>query len=455
VRRTALLSLLCVLSGCAAAVARDPTPSPGAAVARVAAAPNYAAELAHQLPPGADRCAIARPVRLSLAQRPLLARISQAEPLAWTAQLQVVAYVSAERSARDAPLSRVSLLWLSDEPERVRAVLDAHDGLDLDWGEAGRSTCEHGCAARARFVAPHVLRIERGQFPQGSSEGAERHCQRMAEGHPDALELAFKRARGAGSLALDGRPLTTSFELRDGREGVHVERSDLMPSMAEAAGILGDPLAAELLLAPLSLVSNLRREQADAMLRTDYDVLWEDLELARDDEARMRELEQQAGGPELPMPDTLPDPGRREDLLAQLGYRLEQVRRASGEQRRAQAEGVRGLLERAVARSPDDEGLALLLAELLLTELRDGGPVSDLARRFAPLGSASRARWGLLRRHAAALAGVDALTDALLRDHAAERRKARAFAQAILAQWAEGAPYEQAERAVLGAAKTP
>ncbi|MFI5307058.1 MAG: hypothetical protein ACHQ53_06895 [Polyangiales bacterium] len=419
-------------------------------------APNRAAELADMLPDGADSCVVTRPALAGPERSALFARISQAEPMVWSRELRVTAYAASQRVRRDGPPSRVGLLWLDASAERVRAVLASHGERSLAWPDSSAACSPGACTGRASFVAPHVLRIERGPQIAAASPGAERHCKRMARVSEAAIELASTRARGLAGLSLGGMPLLSSTVLALTPEGVHVRRSDLLPSAAEAARIATDEMASEVLLAPLgSLASNLRREQVDADLRTEYDVLFEDLELAVQDDARLAEVELTANALDQRGPDPADEPIRRQDVLAEIGQRLERAQKTPKEQRRAEIDVVRGLLERALARVPDDEGLAFLLAELWMTELGEGAKVGELARRFAKSGSSAPARWALLCRHAAALAGAATLEKALIEDHVVERKNARDVAREIALRLAEGAPYEQAERAVVGASKRP
>jgi hypothetical protein len=271
----------------------------------------------------------------------------------------------------------------------------------------------------------------------------------MAEREKEALELGFTRSRALLSMGLGVLPLTSSTELIGTRAGVHVGRTDLMRSIADAEQMVSDRTAADVMLGPVgALGSNLRRKQEDAAVHTEYDVLWEDLELARDDEGRMRAVEREADALERAQPDLGSEPLRREDVLAQLGYRLELMRAAGSEERRAQAQAARALLERAIQRAPGDEGLALMLVELLLTELGEAEPARDIAQRFGSRAGA-QPHWVELRRHAAALLGVAALTQALIADRVADRNKARAIASEIIARLHEGASYSEAERSVL------
>jgi hypothetical protein len=86
----------------------------------------------------------------------------------------------------------------------------------------------------------------------------------------------------------------------------------------------------------------------------------------------------------------------------------------------------------------------------LLTELAAVEPARELVQRFGTRPFA-QVRWAELRRHAAALSSVEALAAALLADKLAPRAKARGLAEEILARLREGAPYAEAERAVLAA----
>jgi hypothetical protein len=446
--RTSVCICLCTFVGCARAglqpVASRPSASP-----RVLRAPDHALELVAQLPAGADRCVVARPSRLPGARRILVARISQADALAWIPELEVMAFAGATREHRNAPPGQVSLLWVAAAPERVRARLDASGAQPIDWGEDGHACGAGGCEARARWLGPHVLRIERGDFANGSAPGVELHCAQMAARDGEALELGFTRSRVLLSMGLGVLPLTSSSELTQTQAGLHVGRSDLMRSIADAGQAVGDRAAADVMLGPVgALGSNLRRRQQDAAVRTEYDVLWEDLELARDDETRMRAAEREADALERAQPDLSQAPARREDVLAQLGYRLELMRAAAGDERRTQAKAARALLEGGLARDPGDEGLALMLAELLLTELGDAELARDIARRFGSRPGA-QSRWTELRHHAAALLGVAALANALIADRVGDRNKARAIASDIVARLREGASYGEAERSVL------
>jgi hypothetical protein len=421
---------------------------------------DRAPELAALLPAGADRCIIARPSLIPPAQRMLVARVSQTEAMPWWPELEVVAYAGSFREHRDAPPSTVALLWVAAEPSRVRAVLDARGPQSFDWS-GGSAPCEtNACPARASFLSPHVLRIEHGAMGTSSSPGAEARCARMAAKSPDVLELTFARSRALLSLGLGVLPLTASSELRPTHSGLHMRRKDLMRSTEDAERAANDSTAADVMLGPIgALGSNVRRQQTDASVQTDYDLLWEDLELARADDVRMQAAERKADALERSQPEPNAWPAHREDVLAELGFRLEEIRRASVTDRPTAVQAARALLEHALERSPDDEGLALLLAELLLDDLSLDNlsvvePVRDLVRRFRSRPGA-QPRWGALRRRVAAFDGVEALAKVLVEDGLVERRKAHAVAGDIVLRLRGGAPYLEAERAALNAGHPP
>jgi hypothetical protein len=162
------------------------------------------------------------------------------------------------------------------------------------------------------------------------------------------------------------------------------------------------------------LATNLRVERIDSTVHTDFDVLWDDLELAAQDEVRTADAEREAEQrerAELGL-DQPPDVRSREGVLAQLAYRLDRAERAVEPERGAQLGAARALLEAACAAQPDDEGLALLRAELLIAELQDAAAGRALAREGAQRFE-TRARWQALERRAAALQGEASLSSTI------------------------------------------
>jgi hypothetical protein len=452
VRRLVLIVALAALGACGhgsqpplrvpTAPGRTPAAPPG---------PDRALDLLSRLPAGADRCVMVRPARVPAARRGLLARVSQAEPLAWIAGLGIEAYVSAQLERRTGPSGQVTLLWMRAKgTARIRALLAAHSGLGLHWEDDAPACSPLECPLRARSLGDHVVQIERGPFVPNARAGVEQQCARMAERSRTAVELSVARSRAFGSFSFSGLPVRASSELHASATGIHVSRVDRMRDPIEAERALGEGPTADLLLPRSgSLGSNLRRVRDGASIRTELDLLWEDLELARDDEARLQAAPRAAEAllSEPPAAD-VGAPARREDVLAELGYRLELMQRAAGEPRKAEAQAARVLLERALQRDPEDEGLALLLAELLLSEHAEAAPARALVQRFAARPGANRG-WPAIARHVAALTGVDALAHALVEHGMLDRRRARVVAHEIVAQMRDGTSYDRAERAAL------
>lgn len=390
------------------------------------------------LPAGADRCVLARPSRLAAERRERVARVSQSEPLAWLRELDVQAYAAVSRERRDGPSAELILVRVSLSPEAARELLDRRAGLRLQWSEL--PCAEPVCGPRARFVGPGLLRIERGVFPEGAGEGAEVRCARLAAQSPDALELSVARNR-----SLDALPLRASTTLRATGTGLRSSRVELMPSMAAAAQAARD--AAQLV--PL-YATNVRSEVTDLELRTELDVRFEDLALVEQDDARMRsaELEADARDQTAALPADRAEPHAREDVLAELGYRLERAHRLTGAERDVELLATRALLERACVAQPDDEGLAALLAELLVTELRDPVAARAALARFARPGPGGH-RVAALVRQAAALEGERSLARELSAQKLTTNAKASQLARAILTRVQTGVSYVDAERTAL------
>jgi hypothetical protein len=184
-------------------------------------------------------------------------------------------------------------------------------------------------------------------------------------------------------------------------------------------------------------------------LHSEIDVLWEDLELTQGDEARLRTADQVAVGLVRTLPDGAADAYQTEDVLAEVGFRLGRMRETQGDEHRAHAVAARGVLERACARSPADEGFALLLVELLLTEFKEPKAAQTLLARVADEKTSAPQR-AKLGRHAAALDGEKALAAALVRDGLADRKHAHIYAGEVVARMREGDSFDNAEQRVLG-----
>ena len=442
----AVCGLLLACSGQAARGTR--TRTPGAASAGQGAAHDPVRELAAALPVGADRCVLVRTARAPEQRASLLARVSQAEPFAWLAELGVEAYASALLERRNGPAARVSLLWLKETTQQVRDAFDARAGIALRWDD--KPCTGGGCPPRAQVLDGHVLRIEQHAFPIEAEPGASVQCARMAAAAPDALELSFARSRRLLD-ELVGVPLRTKSTIALAAHGVHVSREQQMLTAAESQlAYQQGVMAEERGIALAWLATDLRVERVDSALLTDFDVLWDDLELAAQDDLRTAAAEREAAARDRVelTPGEPPDLRSREGVLAQLAFRLDRAERAGEPERALQLSAARELLAAACAAQPDDEGLALLHAELVIGELNDGAAGRVLAReggaRFE-----TRARWQALERRAAAMLGEAALASTLGAQRIARGRAANELAREILEQLQSGSSYDDAERAVL------
>jgi hypothetical protein len=447
-----MVAVVCVLSGCAPVRAVPTANAPARdREARAAASADHLRELTALLPSGADRCVLARPERLAPERRPLLVRLSQADALAWLPEPVIAAYASVQRERRDGPSGQVTLLYV-DAPEAVaRAVLDARSGLALEWSNHPEHCTGAACGAQAEFITPRIVRIVRGAYPAQALAGVEVGCRDMAERSAQALELSVSRG-GAGPGSMPGAPAARAItELRATAQGVVLTREDILPGLSEAERRAHEQLADEVPSWPVGVISQSARHlRTDTGFRTEIDVLWEDLEFAADDDARALAAEQRATRQEQTTPSGADAATAIEDVLAELGFRLSRMRESRDDERRGQALAARALLERALARDPGDEGLRLMLVELLLSEFKEPRPAHMLLYDIVA-GCANKPQCALLRRHAAALEGESALAAALAHDGLAIRARARTLAREILDRMHVGRTFEQAERDVVPA----
>jgi hypothetical protein len=410
-------------------------------------------ELGAMLPRGADECVLARPALLPGGRKPLFARMSRADPLAWLPKLEVRALAAARRGASGGESPRVILLWLDQPRARARALLDRYSGLQLAWGDHSASSCTPDrCPLSARFLDEHVVHIARGSWPAIDADGAEARCRELASHSPAALELVATRNRRLAALDPHAGhahgALLSRTRVEPTRSGVRVARVELMSSIAAAqrAEIEAElsALGAGSLAAP---ATGVRRHQVDSELYTNFDVLWEDLQLSVADEKRARAAEQYATALEAMRPGPDVDLSQREGLMVQIGYRLDLLQHSGGGNRGALAQELSDLLERALALHPADEGLAYIQCELWLRELKRPTDALALAASFVDRSDRFRA----LRREAAARVSVAALAVALTEDGLVDVKRAEVtdLARRIVKRLGDGEAYPAAERAVL------
>ena len=445
---------MAALGGCATSnFAHAGTATAQARAAQAATDPDRLLELAALLPPGADRCVLARPGRIAKERRPLLARMSQADRFAWQPELGVAAYASVLRERRDGPSTQTTLLFIDAAQAGVLAAFAAHSGLALGWGEDDQACGGGPCAAHAVFVAPHILRITRGEVPADSAPGVEVACVQSAQRDANAIEFGVQRERSLTETMPGAVVKQSTTRLRATLEGVRLVRDDVQPNLAEPEWSALEQLRRTSEAWPLGIAgATARYARSAAGLHTEIDVLWEDLELTQGDEARLRNADQLAKALAGTLPDGAAEAYETEDVLAEVGFQLGRMRETQGDEHRAHAVAARGVLERASARNPADDGLALLLVELLLTEFKEPRAAQALLARVAGE-KTSAPRRAKLVRHAAALDGETALAAALVRDGLADRKRAHIYAGEIVARMREGGSFDQAEQMVLGRAQ--
>jgi hypothetical protein len=449
--RIALGLGLIVLAGCAGGAAeRAPSAATPSTPAPAELADDLPALLA-TLPVGADRCVVARPTSLDAQHRALAARIAQAEPLVWLPQLQVSGYASVERAGRDGPSAAVSVLVTALPEAEARAAIDRDSPDAIDWSATPAPCIDAGCPLRARFVAPHWLRIERGVFTASREPGVEGVCRQQAQQRPALIESTAARESAARALDLSGLPGRTTTELRTRGAGLRVQRVDRWESPVEAEAAFQEQATTGLLLgAALSGLGEVRRERRGDALYTEVDVAWEDLELARDDDARMKDAEQRTAALLQVRPDLDTVLRDRDELLGAVGYLLDDARRSGDVQRGRDLQIARALLERGLTEDADDARIGLVLCELLVGELHEAEPAAQLVGRFIAQ-RADDARLRACGRGAAALISSEALERRLVEDGVVPRRGARNAAREIASRVHDGMAYDSAERAVLGA----
>jgi hypothetical protein len=402
------------------------------------------ATLGRLLPRGSDRCVLARPAALTADQRALLKAVSRAEAAAWASNMRVLAYASAQRDVPDGPGARASFLRLDGPREQFRQLLEQSGGMSLRSGafDCGPKGCRR---VHTSYPDEGLLRIDRGRFPTVARDGAERRCRKLLTLHPDAVEVAASRSRDPRKVEA-GAVMRSSSVVTQIDGGVRVVRTLLMPGPRIARRVRDELLGGR--LGAFGIPGTTPRVTVDdAQVRQVAVMLWEDLRLIRDDAERLRDAERQARALEQMRPGGVVDYADRESLLAQIGFRLQLLRESSGD-RGPTARELATVLTRALDLYPDDEGLALVLAELALGELNDGALAMELAEQHVAR-AGSDVRWRLYRRHAAALTSVEGLARALVDDGLIDGRRAGHVANEIIARLAEGATYVDAERKAL------
>jgi hypothetical protein len=396
------------------------------------------------LPAGADRCAVARPGRIAEDRRALFLRLSATDAFAWVRGLPVVAYASATRYEADGRRAKVILIRLAAPDARLRERISEHAPVGFRW-DAGPGHCRGaGCSLpRAQVIDPRTVRIDEGTWPAAEAS-SELRCLALAASEPEALEVFADRGEvwiGSGERMLpseivtraDARRVSRTKRLRVG------SAAEARAAQAEAVQLTG-------------LVPDVLGSEVEALVERDaivwrVRILWEDLELAVEDERRLAAIAAHEERRRTPLPP-------EEVVVSDIGAAREQIelRGASlpalaGATRRAAAVQLRVLLVRTLAAHPGDVRVARTLVRLLLDDLHEPDVALGVAEAFLATEPSDAERWRLLRREALALQGRDALAPALEADGIVLRGEGNRAAAALVAMRARGTDYEWAEGA--------
>ncbi len=447
VRLVAVWVTVGVLAGCGGTSAR------GAGEAS-APAGDDAAMLAASLPVGANRCTVARPGRMPQTRRSLFVRLSQSDPLAWTADAPFATFAVAERVGPDGHRSAVVLARTTAPPDAVRRWIDTHAPTRVRWGDAD---ADDPPAFLARFVDGRTLRLSLGAWPvtRGEGAGAEQRCVELARSFPEAVEVASRHGEVVVLGAHAHMPRRTDVVVLADEQAVTVTRNVQMASESQAEDRrreLGDtePLSLSVLGGDL-FPDRIEHRRRGSVLSTRVRVLWEDLVLALEDQRRMAAAIAEDARRHLPRPADTIDVSNRAVVDQQVALWLGQVQALRGAARRAAAEELRTLLDQAVVAHPSALDLSRQLARLLIDELSDGASAVEVAERVLSLGPADPEAWRVLRREAQAVVGRDALAVALVDDGVVERADAPRAAEDLVALQRQGVDYGFAEGAWVAA----
>lgn len=350
-RLATFVALACGCAGAGAAGLATPTRAPKLP------APDVGLDLARNLPRGADACGVVRTSLLGARERVRYAGVSYAPAIAWHEALDVRAYASVERGRREStpPAERVWMLLGASEPE-TRARLGAALGLDLRWDDASAEPCTpDACPTRARFLAPGLVLIERGPWPEAPpSEGVAGRCRALVEAHPDAVEAWGRRSRTPEGAGTETQPLRWTSVVRLVADGVRVRAEELMPSIEAADRVLasgGDPTRMASRLGVVAVSARLSR--VDAAVTSEIDVRWDDLDLVAADEGRLARAHRYAVALGRLVPDAEVEVDAVEAVAAQIRARLDLVENATLPDPQVR-ESARALIARAKERHPGD-----------------------------------------------------------------------------------------------------
>ena len=434
------------LVGCGAAAATPASPTSGDEIDE----PLFA-----ELPPGALRCGVTRPGRISEQQRSLIRPLVRGHAIGWSPGAPIVATVTAEQEDDFGRLSTVVVARLSESTDLARNWLELAVPVRLDLSELQP---EHAVppspvrphAFRVRRLDDRTLRFERGRWRPTNRQGAEADCRDLARRYPSALEVSSTRP--AAGLLLPALPRRVDHIIHRRITGVEVERVAYGQS---SATLPETRLGTASTILPES-TRRFRRGGAEVLLRR---YIWDDLVLAREDAvriARARRDQLAEVRPEAPEEVDVANLARVRQQLRLWNQRIDTLQ---GARRTAAAESAVALLNRAHEAHPEEVPLVRGMVRLLVDELhRPAEALASLDRALAetPAGTDEITALRLLRREALARSGdVAALALSLSNDlppvaaGGAEVPSVRAAAEELIRYSRAGHDYERTEGAWL------
>ena len=418
--------------------------------------PDRLTALARRLPPGADRCVLARVGTVAERHRELVGRLGAAGPLAWASGAPLSAYAEGVQRTTDGREASQIALRVADV-EATRRWLQQRAPLRVEWGEA--RSCRDGDTRecwrwRAWAADTHTVMLRRGPW-MSELEGVERRCAQLARRHRDALELTARRSGGAFVADALPRPeVTAEALLLPSAAGLRWEERIELPEtfspreaelFLDVASLAGDET--------LAAASDRRQRIRGDVLETEARFHWDDLALAAEDEARVRRALAEAARDRLHLPVEQVSVSNLEVVLAQLALRREQLAAASSEEARIRAaRGLVALLRRARRVHPGNETLARAHFDVLLDPLGEAADAAEVATAMLGAEPVEPASWARRRREALAHVGPEALAEALVRDEVVPAARAEAAAATLVALRGS---YESAEGAVVVAEAPP
>lgn len=388
-----------------------------------------------RLPAHAQSCAVARPGTLSERQRWLALRLMRSHRVVWLGDLDVVAAAEANAVDEVSRQTSVVVLRIAGDVQEARARLERAVPLDDERSPYGARR------SRVEIVGPDTLVIRHGRWTDGLP-GAEARCRELARAHPDAFEVASSaQVDPLGPPDVD-MPQRVDQVIARTPSGVVVERRAFL---ANPASIESDFLSEFDPLVPDS-----RAAYWDGAARvTETRYLWQDLELAREDEERLAEADRAARAEARPRPVEQIDISNSAVVRMEVRRWEEAIAAVQGERRAAHARELRRILEAAWVAHPSQTEFASVLYSLLMTELDDAPAAATLAGDVMHAAPADEQTWRANRRAALARLGAAELAPVLVEDGLVRANESGRAAGDILEILSQRENYDLAESAWL------